>query len=85
MTEYLVKWKGYNHKHNTWQTVESPENSKSLVTEFEQAHTALALMNDAGPARHLLQPEEEVDRQAAVVFGPNNTDAVTAVRRLMNR
>ena len=85
MTEYLVKWKRYNNIHNTWQTMETLENSKSLVTEFEQTHTALALMNDTGPARHLLQPEEEVYRQAAVIFGPNNTDAVTAVRRLVNR
>ena len=84
MTEYLVKWKGYNNRHNTWQTMETLENSKSLVTEFEQTHTALAFMNNAGPARHLLQ-SEEVDRQAAVIFGPNNTDDVTAVRRLMNR
>ena len=42
-------------------------------------------MNDAGQASHLLQPEEEVERQSSVIFGPNNSDAKTAIRRLMNR
>jgi hypothetical protein len=72
VTEYLVKWKGYNNRHNTWQAGGTLENSKELIADFEQAHTALALISDAGPVRHLLQPEEEVERQAAIIFGPDN-------------
>jgi hypothetical protein len=56
VTEYLLKWKGYNNRHNTWQTstMKTLENSKRLIIEFDHTHTALVLMNDTGLARHLL-------------------------------
>ena len=75
----------YSNKHNSWEPVGGLDHCKDTIQQFEQAHTTLALINDAGPAAHCLQPEEEVERQAAVIFGPNDIDAKTAVRRLMNR
>jgi hypothetical protein len=36
--QYLVKWKGYTAKHNTWEPKENLGNAKSKVKEFDRKH-----------------------------------------------
>ena len=57
-----------------------------LIAEFE-SHSALNAVAVPGEsaAHDVLQTDDEVDRQSAVVFGEADCDALIAVRRLMNR
>jgi hypothetical protein len=77
--QYLVKWKGYTDKENTWEYLESMS-CDELIADFE-SHVAMTAEID----RKLLQSDEEVDRQASVVFGDGDCHARTAVCRLMSR
>ncbi|XP_011062609.1 PREDICTED: zinc finger protein 708-like [Acromyrmex echinatior] len=36
--EYLIKWKGYPHENNTWESAEAVATCKSLLDEFERSH-----------------------------------------------
>ena len=34
--KYLVQWKGFTAKHNSWEKKENLKNTKKLVAEFER-------------------------------------------------
>jgi len=34
--EYLVKWKGYGHKHNTWEPAAHLEKCPEILQQFHQ-------------------------------------------------
>jgi hypothetical protein len=36
--KYLVKWKGYDHSHNSWEPISHMSNSKALVKKFHNNH-----------------------------------------------
>jgi hypothetical protein len=36
--EYLVKWQGYSHEHNTWEPVSNLTNSPELLQAYKDAH-----------------------------------------------
>ena len=36
--QYLVRWKGYGPKDDSWQPVKNLSGAKELITEFHQAH-----------------------------------------------
>jgi dipeptidase len=36
--KYLVKWKGYDHLHDSWEPVSHVSNSKALVKKFHNNH-----------------------------------------------
>jgi hypothetical protein len=36
--QYLVKWKGYNHSHDSWEPISHVSNSKALVKKFHTDH-----------------------------------------------
>lgn len=38
--EYLVKWLGYSHEHNTWEPVSNLTNCAELVQEYQVSHPA---------------------------------------------
>jgi hypothetical protein len=38
---YLVKWKGYDDTENTWEPVESLENTKELLKEYHNRYPTL--------------------------------------------
>ncbi|XP_018405210.1 PREDICTED: platelet binding protein GspB isoform X2 [Cyphomyrmex costatus] len=35
-SEYLIKWEGYSHENNTWESAEAVATCKSLLDEFER-------------------------------------------------
>ncbi|KAG5344041.1 ZN235 protein, partial [Acromyrmex heyeri] len=37
-SEYLIKWEGYPHENNTWESAEALATYKSLLDEFERSH-----------------------------------------------
>ena len=39
--EYLVKWLGYGHEHNSWEPAKALANAQELVQTFENAHTSV--------------------------------------------
>ena len=39
ITEYLIRWKGYGPKSNTWYNLKDLGNAKELVKDYEE-HTA---------------------------------------------
>jgi hypothetical protein len=85
VTQYLVKWQGYNNRYNCWRDVADLQ-CDELIVDFE-SHSALNAVAVPGEsaAHDVLKTDDEVDRQSAVVFGEADCDAVIAVRRLMNR
>jgi len=36
VTKYLVQWKGFTMKYNSWEREENSENTKEVVAEFER-------------------------------------------------
>jgi hypothetical protein len=34
MKQYLIKWKDWESKHNTWESKKNCENVKHLITKF---------------------------------------------------
>ena len=85
VTQYLVKWAGYNNRYNCWRDLCDLQ-CDDLIADFE-SHSALNAVAVPGEsaAHGVLQTDAEVDRQSVVVFGEADCDAVIAVRRLMNR
>ena len=37
-TQYLVKWKGYNHSHSAWYDVKDLKDAKDLIDDYERGH-----------------------------------------------
>ena len=37
-TEYLIKWTGYGHEHNSWEPMSNMANCSELVQEFENQY-----------------------------------------------
>jgi hypothetical protein len=35
-TEYLVKWKGYDHDENTWEPIEHLTNAQATLAEYHK-------------------------------------------------
>jgi hypothetical protein len=73
---YLVKWKGWNNRYNQWKTEDELECTE-LMKQFEEAQ----ITSDASAC--MLQTEEEATKQAAIMFGPDDEYAKTAVKRLI--
>ena len=46
-TEYLVKWLGYGHEHNSWESAKSVANAQELVQAFENGRTPVMRMQTA--------------------------------------
>ena len=78
--QYLVKWLGYSNKHNEWLYLHDLF-CDDLIDKFE-SQTVLAGIEIR---RKSLQSEEEVSRQSAILFGPDDCYARLAVCRLMHR
>jgi hypothetical protein len=36
--EYLVKWLGYSHEHNTWEPLANLTHCEELIAEYQAAH-----------------------------------------------
>ena len=36
--EYLVKWKGYDAAHNSWEPFANLQNAKRIITRFHKNH-----------------------------------------------
>ena len=85
VTQYLVKWQGYNNRYNCWRDIADLQ-CDDLIADFE-SQTALNAMAVPGESstHDCLQTDAEVDKQSATVFGEDDCHAVIAVRRLMNR
>jgi hypothetical protein len=49
--EYLVKWLGYSHEHNTWEPVSNLTNCAELIQEYQVAHPAGAYERAPGERR----------------------------------
>ena len=49
--EYLVKWLGYGHEHNSWETAKAVANAQELVQAFENGRIPVAVENIEHPRR----------------------------------
>ena len=49
--EYLVKWLGYGHEHNSWEPAKSLANTQKLVQTFENEHTSVRVHEHLVPRR----------------------------------
>ena len=43
ITEYLIKWKSYNHSHNTWYGIWDLTETKKLIMNYEQKATTTSI------------------------------------------
>ena len=82
-TQYLVKWKGYNNRHNTWRCIDDLE-CDGLIGDYESKHVSSSAYI-ADPQFHPLQTKEEVDRQSKLLFGEDDSLALKAVESLMKK
>jgi transposase InsO family protein len=49
--EYLVKWLGYGHEHNSWEPAQSVANAREIVQAFENGHIPVTGVNTDRPGR----------------------------------
>jgi hypothetical protein len=82
VVQYLVKWVGYNNRHNRWIDLDDM-GCDDLLAEFECA-SALSAVVKVDP-KDTLQTDAQVIEQSRKVFGPDDTFAKQAVQELMNR
>ena len=78
--QYLIKWVGWNNRFNVWRYADELD-CPDLIAAYEQE----SAMAGIEIVRQSLQTEEEVEKQASVLFGPNECHAIEAVTRLMRR
>ena len=82
VVQYLVKWVGYNNKHNSWVDLDDM-NCDDLVAEFECASALSAVVKVN--TDDTLQTEAQVVEQSGKVFGPGDVFARQAVQELIDR
>ena len=84
VVQYLVKWSGYNNRHNTWVDLDDLS-CDDLIAEFDCA-SALSAVVRVDP-KDTLQTEAQVTEQSKLrkVFGPDDCFAKQAVSELMRR
>ena len=82
VVQYLVKWAGYNNKHNTWIDLDDME-CDDLIAEFEAA-SALSAHAKVNP-KDTLHTDAEVTAQSDKVFGPGDVFARQDVAELISR
>ena len=47
--EYLVKWLGYGHEHNSWEPAKSVANAQEIVQAFENGQISVANVQTGQP------------------------------------
>ena len=49
--EYLIKWLGYGHEHNSWEPAKALANAQELVQTFENGHISMNMPEHSVPRR----------------------------------
>ena len=75
--QYLVKWKGYNNRHNVWRSIDELD-CDELITEFESSHAEVAI----GVVTET-QIANMAESQAVELFGENDSRDREAVSQLL--
>ena len=64
VTQFLVKWAGYDHKDNTWEPVEHLAGCEAFIADFmSRENTRLAQLDAVATAKR--QEKAELDAKAA--------------------
>jgi hypothetical protein len=75
--QYLVKWKGFNNRHNVWRGVDQLA-CDDLITKYESDHASVAI-----EVMTEIQVASIAESQAVELFGEDDCRAREAVSRLM--
>uniref|UniRef100_A0A1I7XRS5 Chromo domain-containing protein n=1 Tax=Heterorhabditis bacteriophora TaxID=37862 RepID=A0A1I7XRS5_HETBA len=85
--EYLVKWKGWSNKHNTWEPIENVLDDRLLEEYEKQKHqkTPAKKRNSSGSTGKKSEPQCVVSRRdlADWLAATSETRAVRAVNMLL--
>ena len=49
VVEYLVKWLGYGHEHNSWEPAKALANAQELVQAFENVQVSAVSQGNEAP------------------------------------
>ena len=79
--QYLIKWKGYNNRHNVWRGIDELK-CDDLIKGYEDSHASIACVAEIMTTEQMCCIADE---QASELFGECDSNARNAVSELIEK